>query len=187
MHAIKPEDGPQKPVTMTAERWASIEERLAAHEAAMDELRADLFQAQTEASRYKAQRESLQERLAALARERDELRRFRYELIQGEAEGSREVAVQIAARATLDRDRALSEARACQQSEKQLRLALHTAHDGLRDALLKCGAPKCEKCGGTGWEDYRDAELAERIEPWAYGDCEDCGGIGLEWYPEVTS
>ena len=184
MHAIKPEDGPQKPVTMTAERWANVEERLDAHEAAMDELRADLFHAQTEASRYKAQRESLQERLAALARERDELRRFRYELIQGEAEGSREVAVQIAARATLDRDRALATARACENSEKQIRSALHEAHDALRDALKKCGAPECEACGGTGWD---DPAAFDRADSWERGDCEDCGGVGLEWYPEVAS
>jgi len=37
---------PEKPVTMTADRWANIEERLAAHDAAMAELRADLFEAQ---------------------------------------------------------------------------------------------------------------------------------------------
>jgi len=169
------------PVMMTEERVDEIRSRLLSFEQTtaelrgqIDELRADRDSARAGYQTQIKQKLGLQARLAKALREVGVLRRFRYELTQAEPEDAKAASIAIAAKATLERDRAVTQADTSEWNLKQVREALSEANLALRDALEKLDAPECEECRGTGQHPPEE-------------DCEDCGGVGLQWYPEAKS
>lgn len=133
---------------------------------------------ETELSRVQSQNTQLKRRIAEQAREIGSLKRFRFMLTEQEPADAREAAVSMAARATLQADRAIASLAFERRVSEQLRSALDDALETLSDALCLLGASACDSCSGTGHEfegDY-DADRADILDA-----CEDCAGIGYDW------
>lgn len=133
---------------------------------------------ESELSRVQSQNTELKRRVAEQAREIGSLKRFRFMLTEQEPSDAREAAISMAARATLQADRANASLAFERRAAEQLRSALGDALENLADALRSLGASACESCSGTGheFEGHYDADRADILP-----ECEDCAGIGYDW------
>lgn len=133
---------------------------------------------ETELSRVRSQNTELKARVAEQAREIGSLTRFRFMLTEQDPADAREAAISMAARATLQADRANASLAFERRAAEQLRSALGDALANLEEALRSLKANDCDSCSGTGreFEGHYDANRAEFMP-----ECEECAGIGLDW------
>lgn len=133
---------------------------------------------ENELRRLQTQNTALKAEIAEQAREIGSLKRFRFMLTEQDPADAREAAISMAARATLQADRANASLAFERRAAEQLRGALGDALANLEEALRSLKANDCESCSGTGrdFDGHYDADRAEFMP-----ECEECAGIGLDW------
>jgi len=111
----------------------------------------------------------------------------RGEIIKALADGSEDVLIAAAAKATFRADREQDRANAAECRENLLESVRADTLEALGRALVKANAPMCRECCGSG-------KIAAEIEGCSsdpscvsppvtieFVDCDDCAGIGREW------
>lgn len=121
-----------------------------------------------------------------LVAENINLTRFRAMLADEDAEGAREAAVSMAAKATLELDRARRSIAFQDERNANLQRLLRDYRETIEEALRSLKAPKCEPCLGSGEVEIEVdgyGSIADETPPthMERTECEDCAGIGLDW------
>ena len=121
-----------------------------------------------------------------LVAENINLTRFRSMLADEDAEGAREAAVSMAAKATLELDRARGSINFLEERNANLQRLLRDYRETIEEALRSLKAPDCESCLGSGEVEIEVdgyGSIADETPPthMERTECEECAGIGLDW------
>lgn len=121
-----------------------------------------------------------------LVAENINLSRFRAMLADEDAEGARDAAVSMAAKATLELDRARRSIAFADERNANLKRLLRDYLETIEEALRSLKAPSCAECGGSGEVDVEVegyGSIADDTPPTHIerAECEECAGLGLDW------